>query len=125
MSTLNPAPFPPFIEPQYANPRLPVFLKCMLYNQIRIDVAPALLREADWLARVKRLLAAHYRDWASVHHESMLALESYALFMADGRSLTFAVLPGGTDDGVTLSVQTIHQAAPANPSFNGGCLVRD
>lgn len=125
MSTLNTTPFLPFIplpyiEAQYANPRLPVYLKCLLYKQIRIDVAPHILEDRHWLTQIKALIKAHYLNWQQ-HHSDHLALNGYQLFMSDRRSVRFSVLtPAGSparSKEPQVVTSGINDGIPAHPTL--------
>ena len=120
----------PYIEAQYANPHLPVYLKCMLYSQIRINVDPRLIEDKHWITQVKALIKDHYLNWHQ-HHSDHLALNGYILFISNGRSVRFLVLPrldtaeagAGTDkpridtEGPRFITTAINDGVPANPEF--------
>ncbi|MBV1933019.1 MAG: hypothetical protein KUG71_15040 [Porticoccaceae bacterium] len=121
MSTLNHTPSGLlsrlYIEAQYANPRLAVYLKCLLYSQIRIDVDPRLMEDKLWITQVKALITDHYLNWQQ-HHSDHLALSGYTLFMDDGRSIAFAISTAADTGDVVLRVASINKSVAANPSFD-------
>ena len=116
MSKSSDTPFLPFIEAEYANPRLAVYLKCLLYSQIRIDVDPHIMEDKHWLTQVKALIKDHYLNWHQ-HHSDHLALSSYTLFMDDGRSIAFAISSEIETDDAVPRVASINNSVAANPSF--------
>lgn len=129
MSESSDTPFLPFIplpyiEAQFANPRLPIYLKCMLYKQIRIDVAPHIMDDKHWIAPIKALIKDHYLNWQR-HHSDHLALNGYILFTSNGRSVRFPVLaPLNTIEAEhdteepRITVAAINDDYPANPWFS-------
>ncbi|RLA40308.1 MAG: hypothetical protein DRR06_17635 [Gammaproteobacteria bacterium] len=120
MSTLNHAPSGllslPYIEAQYANPRLAVYLKCLLYSQIRIDVAPHIMADKHWITQVKALIKDHYLNWQR-HHSDHLALNGYTLFIKEGRSIAFSISTEANTGDVVLRVASINNSVAAKPSF--------
>ncbi len=128
MSKSSDTPFLPFIEAQYANPRLAVYLKCLLYSQIRIDVDPHIMEDRHWLSPIKALIKDHYLNWHQ-HYGDHLALSGYILFLSKGRSVRFSVSPrldsaeagAGTNKpridtkGPRFIIAAINDDAPANP----------
>jgi hypothetical protein len=124
-------PFLPFIEAQYANPRLAVYLKCLLYSQIRIDVDPHIMEDKHWLTQVKALIKDHHLNWQQYHLNKSLALNGYQLFISNGRSVRFMVLAASNTTEAELGAEetglgteepriitaAINDRTPANPVF--------
>ncbi len=118
-------PFLPFIEAQYAIPRLAVYLKCLPYSQIRIDVDPHIMEDKHWITQVKALIKDHYLNWQRRHQSELLALNTYQPFMGDSRSVCFSVLTRAGFEEPQVVTGGINDEMPANPTLTdcrGGSL---